>query len=185
MAPTLQSQIRRYGTLQGGLGVVALLLTAAFYLIGIRPAQTQRALIESTITAQEKELRLGQARAQSLPVVEHQVEELRSRLQRFDKKLPKKPDMDQFMRDITRVSDAASLKKVTVQPGTPKRSDLFSEMPITLNFTGDFPSVVTFLKQTEEMQRLTRVRSLAIKTKDPQKGSVEVDVSMSIYFADE
>src|SRR5205814_9891581 len=114
---------------------------------------------------QSQELNEGRARAQNLPVIESEVEQLRTRLERFDKKLPKKPDMDQFMREITRVSELASLKKVTVQPGSPKRSELFSEMPIALNFTGDFTSVVNFLQQTEEMQRLTRVRSLAIKTK--------------------
>jgi len=181
----LQNKIARYATVQWTLGGIALLLAVAFYFAGIRPAQNQRASILAAIQTQRLDLNVGRARAQNLPVIEAEVEQLRTRLERFDKKLPKKPDMDQFIREITRVSEQASLKEVNVQPGSPKRSDLFSEMPISLNFTGDFPSVVNFLQQTEEMQRLTRVRSLAIKTKDAQAGTVEVDVSMSIYFADE
>jgi len=181
----LQDQIARYRTVQWTLGGVALLVATVFYFGGIRPAQVQRGSIVSAIESQRADLNLGKARAQNLPIIEAEVNLLKTRLERFDKKLPKKPDMDQFMRDITHVSEQASLKKVTVQPGSPKRSDLFSEMPIVLNFTGDFTSVVNFLQQTEEMQRLTRVRSLAIKTKDALAGSVEVDVSMSIYFADE
>jgi len=181
----LQTKIARYAKIQWTLSAVALLLVAGFYFVGIRPAQNQRLAILSSISDQRLQLNEGRARAQNLPLIEAEVEQLRTRLERFDKKLPKKPDMDQFMREITRVSEQASLKKVSVQPGSPKRSDLFSEMPIALNFTGDFPSVVNFLSQTEEMQRLTRVRSLAIKSRDAQNGTVEVDVSMSIYFADE
>ncbi len=182
---TLQNQIGRYHTLQGCMAALAVLMVISAYLVGIRPTQKQQAVVAALIDAKKAELTRGQARAQLLPAVKAEVDQLKDRLERFDKKLPKKPDMDQFMRDITHVSEQASLKKVTVQPGTPKRSDLFSEMPISLNFTGEFPAVVTFLRQTEEMQRLTRVRSLSIKTKDPLQGSVEVEVSMSIYFADE
>jgi Tfp pilus assembly protein PilO len=95
------------------------------------------------------------------------------------------PDMDQFMREITQVSEDAALKKMTVQVGAPKRDDRLSEMPIGLNFTGDFNHVLTFLRQTEEMQRLTRIRSLTIKTRDARQGAVDVDVALNIYFADE
>ncbi len=181
----LQAKIARYVTTQWVMSVIALVLAMAFYFAGIRPAQNDRATIVASIAEQNRQLNEGRARAQNLPVIEAEVEQLRSRLERFDKKLPKKPDMDQFMREITRVSEASSLKKVSVQPGSPKRSELFSEMPIALNFTGEFPNVVKFLERTEDMQRLTRVRSLGIKTRDAQNGTVEVDVSMSIYFADE
>lgn len=181
----LQTQIGRYKTMQSCMAGLAVLMICGFYFACIRPAQNQQAAIASLIASKKTELVVGQARAANLPAVKAEVDQLKGRLERFDKKLPKKPDMDLFMREITHVSEQASLKKVTVQPGTPKRSDLFSEMPIALNFTGDFNSVVAFLKQTEEMQRLTRVRSLNIKTKDAQQGNVEVDVSMSIYFADE
>ena len=182
---SLQNQIGRYAKLQWSLGGAALLVVGVFYFGGIRPAENQRVAMQAQIAAMQLDLNTGLARAQNLPVIEQEVELLKSRLERFDKKLPKKPDMDQFMREITRVSEQAALKKVTVQPGSPRRSDLFSEMPISLNFTGDFQAVLNFLQQTEEMQRLTRVRSLNVKTKDPQQGNVEVDVAMSIYFADE
>lgn len=181
----LQAKIARYVTAQWALAAVALVMAAGFYFAGIRPAQNARAAILADLSGQRRQLNEGRARAQNLPLIEAEVEQLRTRLERFDKKLPKKPDMDQFMREITRVSEESSLKKVSVQPGSPKRSDLFSEMPIVLNFTGEFPSVVKFLSQTEDMQRLTRVRSLAIKSRDAGNGTVEVDVSMSIYFADE
>ncbi len=182
---TLQAKIARYATIQCVLGGIALIVVTVFYFAAIRPAQNERAAILASISAQKLQLNEGRAKAQNLPVIEAEVAQLRSRLERFDKKLPKKPDMDQFMREITRVSEASLLKKVSVQPGSPKRSELFSEMPIALNFTGEFPNVLNFLQQTEEMQRLTRVRSLGIKTRDAQNGMVEVDVSMSIYFADE
>lgn len=182
-ARTLQSQAARYATLQGVLAVGALLMVMAVYWIGIRPALKQRGVLLTAMDVQRRDLATGQSRLKDLKQREREVEQLRARLEH--KKLPRKPDMDQFMRDITRVSDQSALKKMTVQLGSPKRSDLFSEMPIALTFTGDFASVVSFLKQTEDMQRLTRVRSLSIKSRDPEAGAVEVEVAMNIYFADE
>ena len=47
-----------------------------------------------------------------------------------------------------------------------------------------FLNACTFLRQTEEMQRLTRVRSISIRSKDGKLGQVEVQMAMNIYFAE-
>jgi hypothetical protein len=48
-------------------------------------------------------------------------------------------------------------------------------------------SVFSFLRQTEQMQRLTRVKELKLKSSDraDKAGQVEVELSMNIYFAAE
>ena len=182
---SLQQQIARYARVQLAMAVIAIVAVASIYFAAIRPAQLRRKAMLASIQTEQELLQAEQRRVALLPQMQVQVNDLRNRLSHFDKKLPSKPDMDQFMRDVTRVSEQSSLKNMTVTPGSPKRSDLFSEMPIVLNFTGGFPSVFDFLHQTEQMQRLLRVRSLQIKASDVQSGTVEVNLSMSIYFADQ
>jgi Tfp pilus assembly protein PilO len=182
---TLKNQSGRYGAMQSAIGILALVLLVVFYFAAIRPADQRRWAAVVGIQAQKAQLALNQREAAKLPTVREEVHQLKNRLHGLDKKLPKRPDTDQFGREITQVSERYSLKKVNMQVGAPRRSDVVSEMPIALNFTGDFESVVAFLRETEELQRLTRVRSLSIKTRDAVKGAVDVDVAMNIYFADE
>jgi hypothetical protein len=65
----------------------------------------------------------------------------------------------------------------------PSRSDLFLEMPLTLTFEGEFSSVFGFLRSAEEMQRLTRVRGMTLRVKDPRAGQVHAEVAMNLYFS--
>jgi Tfp pilus assembly protein PilO len=68
----------------------------------------------------------------------------------------------------------------------PVRSELFDEQPVSLTFEGDFVNVFSFLRQTEEMQRLTRVKELKLRSSDRtgKSGQVEVELSMNIYFSE-
>jgi Tfp pilus assembly protein PilO len=98
--------------------------------------------------------------------------------------LPKTAELGEFLRDLTPVSQQYAIRKLIHQPGTVKRLDLYGEIPITMNFEGDFQNVFSFLRQLEEMPRLTRVRNLTIKAKDGKLGQVDVNMAMNIYFSE-
>jgi Tfp pilus assembly protein PilO len=158
----LKNQSGRYGTMQWAMAALSLAMAVGFYFGLIRPADNRRVASRTNIELQLNKLADNQREAKRLPVVREEVRVLKSRLVGLDKKLPKRPDTDQV--------------------GAPRRNDLVSEMPISLNFNGDFQSVIAFLRASEELQRLTRVRSLTIKNREPLKGNVEVDVAMNVYF---
>jgi len=99
-------------------------------------------------------------------------------------KMPKQADLPQFLGEVTQISRTASLRGLDSTHGLPSSSDLFGELPIKLKFTGEFMNVVSFLRQVEGMNRLTRVRDIDIKSTDPKLGLVEVELTMNIYFAE-
>jgi hypothetical protein len=53
-----------------------------------------------------------------------------------------------------------------------------------MTFEGDFLNAFGFLRQLEEMQRLTRVKTLSVRCRDPRTGLVEVSLAMNIYFSE-
>ncbi len=182
---TLRTQIMFCTRAQWVLGAGMALMLGLFFLFGYRQANNRLRDLRIDEDRKLNELSMGQARLQSLDTLELEVERLRLKLARFDKKLPRQQDLGAFMRDITLLSQQSSLRKWMVQPDPkPRRQDLFSELPIVLSFEGDFASVFAFLRQTEEMQRLTRVRSIRINSRDAKLGQVEVQMAMSIYFAE-
>ncbi len=113
-----------------------------------------------------------------------EVDDLRRRLARFDKQLPRQVEWGQFLNDITLLRDQAGLRDCHIIPTGAKPNDLFVEFPIHVKFQGDFLSVFSFLRQMEQMQRLTRVRDLTVKTKAPGSGLVDVSLSMNIYYTE-
>jgi Tfp pilus assembly protein PilO len=181
----LRDQLAGCVRVQRALACGVAALAVGFAVFGYRPASERQASLAMEIESKRRTLEADEVNARKLPVVALEVEKLKARLERFDKKLPNQQELGPFIGDITQASQQAALRRLTVQPGVARRGDLFSELPISLNFEGDFLSVFSFLQQTEAMQRLTRVRSLTLKTKDTKLGTVDVQVSMNIYFTEE
>jgi Tfp pilus assembly protein PilO len=158
------------------------LMGIAFYLFSYRPANSQLETLQREMAAKQQELDANRQRAKNLPTVALDVEKLRLKLDRFDKRLPKRQELDQFIKDITQLSHRSNLRKLMVQPGVPRKYELFAAQPISLHFEADFNDVFSFLRQTEEMPRLTRVQSISVRCVDSKLGTVEVQVSMNIFF---
>ncbi len=158
----------------------------AFYLLGFRPQTNRLGALNEQIDQQQRELRDNQTKATIRPEVEKQVIALERHLKLFDKRLPKQQELGTFIRDINRLSQQSMIRPFNVEYPTagPQRSELFTELPIQLKFEGDFSNVFSFLRQMEQMQRMTRVRNMVIKNTSASSGHVTVDLSMYIYFLD-
>lgn len=160
-------------------GLILVFVVAAWW-----PACVRQSRLRDEIASRSKMLESNQSRAMNLPILAAEVAKLEAKLQRFNKKLPRTAELGEFVRDMTQASQQCALRKLVHQPGQVKRHELFSEVPISMNFEGDFAGVFAFLRQMEEMQRLTRVKNINVRTKDSKLGSVEVNMAMNIYYSE-
>ncbi len=163
-----------------------LLLGGAVLLLAVyRPLTGRLSDLSMQIGAKQRQLELNQSRAQNLPKVAAEVDELRRRLDQY-KKLPSHADIGQFHRDISAFAAQYGLESLSVAPQPAKHGELFNELPVELKFSGPFSAVIGFLGETERMPRLARVKSLDVRSLDPGggEGRVSVSISMDIYFAD-
>ena len=181
---TLQSQVGWCVRAQWVLGTSMVLLLGGFYLFGYRPSSARMAELRAQIHAKTRELASNQVRTKVRPEVEQMVRDSRRKLARFDEQLPRNVEWGQFLNDITLLRDQAGLRNCHIVPTGPKPNDLFVEFPINVKFQGDFLSVFSFLRQMEQMPRLTRVRDLTVKAKEPGSGVVDVSLSMNIYYTE-
>lgn len=184
--PTLQSQIRWCARAQWALAGVMLLLVGAFYVLGYRPMTARAQSLDMQIARSQEDLAIAKAQTKVLPEVALKVERLRATLERSKKSIPQQPELPQFIRDVTMLSQQSTLRNFSYKPGAASRVELVNELPIQLNFEGDFVNVFSFLRNTEEMPRLSRVRGVTIKQRDRDRnGQVQVTLSMNIYFGAE
>jgi Tfp pilus assembly protein PilO len=183
----LKDRLVWFRRIQWGLLTMLLVLGGAIYVCWIRPENARLEGARLRIANAESELQQDQDRAKNLPKVEAEIAALRQRVARFDKELPRLPNMVQFINDVTRISQDASLKQFRwILDTKPRVSDQMTEQPVLISFEGDFQSgVLQFLRGTEQMQRLTRVRKLDLKADDARDGQVKAELTMNIYFGDQ
>jgi Tfp pilus assembly protein PilO len=157
---------------------------AAFVFLAYRPANDRLETMQLRIESRQRELDQNRNRTRDLRYLESEVQQLEAQL-RHGRQFPRQPEIGEFIRDITQISQAMALRGWRYQHGLPRRATGYYEMPIEMHFEGDGLNVVSFLRQLEDLQRLTRVQKLTMRGKDTTAGTVEVALTMSIYFAEE
>jgi Tfp pilus assembly protein PilO len=183
---SLQSQITWCARGQWALGGLIVVVVLAFYALGFRPLSHRLSNLRWQITQRQRDVLAGRNETKVLPDIAGEVKRLQGRLERSNKSIPPQQELSQFIKDITQLSQQANLKKFSYKPGVATRGEQVCELPIPLVFEGDFLNVYAFLRNVEEMPRMTRVRGMQIKAKDRDKGEVvQVQLSMNIYFAAE
>jgi type IV pilus assembly protein PilO len=181
----LQSQSEWCSRVQYILGVSMAIMLIGFWMFLYRPGSQRLSDLQMQIDSKRRDVHSNRSQVQVLPDVMLKVTEMQAQLDRFDKKLPRQPDLSSFINDVTAASHQASLRNVAVNPGVPARHEGYAEWPIALRFEGDFNSAFAFLRRAEEMQRLTRVKTLKIqKASSGKPGQVQVELSMNIYFSE-
>jgi Tfp pilus assembly protein PilO len=181
---TVQSQIAWCARAQWTMTIIMGSMIGLFLLLGYRPAVQRLSFLRSEIANRSQLLDENQTKARRLPMLAFDVERLRTKLEKNNKRLPKTAELGEFIRDLTQVSQQCAIRKLVHQPGTVRRLDLYGEIPVTMSFEGDFQNVFSFIRQMEDMQRLTRVRNLNIRCKDGKLGHVDVSMAMIIYFSE-
>jgi len=182
-ANRLVRQIQVYAKVQYVLAAIIAVALGAFYIVVYRPQSADIAELNRQIAEKQQELASDRSQTNRLPAVAGELDRLNARLAGF-KELPPDPQFGPFIHDISGASQQAKLRKFTDQPGEVTRDDLYSEMPVTLTFQGDFASVFTFIRHVEDMDRLTRVRDVQIKSIDSTLGTVDVTLTVNIYYSE-
>ncbi len=155
-----------------------------FCLLGYMPAQRRLAALRLQIESKQRELGNSRDKTRDLSVLALQAQQYQSTVEKYDRSFPKQLDLGQFIGDLTALRQQTSVQDWKYRPGAPKRIDTLQEMPIDMQFTGDFVSAASFMHQVERLDRLTRVKKLKLKQRDAAEGVVDVEATVSIYFAD-
>jgi len=183
-----------------GAALAAALVMIAGWFFLISPQQGQAAEIQATADAksgniQSLQLQLAKLKADSknLPNLQKQAAALRSHL-------PSTPNMPALLRDISAQATASGVSLVGVTPQQPTRlsaipnqgaasgassltgSGQVNEIPLTIQITGNFAQVRTFLTDIEKMQRSILLTDVDITRADATQdvaGSKELKATLS------
>ena len=182
---TMQSQILWCARMQKALAVLVCTMLLTFYFFSYRPETARLAELKKTIISREQELQANKIAASARNEIAARNERLRQELDRI-KKPSKQTELADLIKEITLFGDQSSLKKFDkkVSP-MPMRGDMYVEQSVSLTFEGDFTNIFNFLRSLDEMHRLTRIRSMSLKSKDLSGGKVQGQMAMNVYYSAE
>jgi Tfp pilus assembly protein PilO len=186
MGMPLRDKTSFYTRMQCVLAGMLLVFGGVFFLFTLKPTQRQTEWLQRRLEQAQSELDTARSRAADLPRIAAENEALSLKLAQA-KRLPRQQEWAEFVRDITRLGNQFSLRKFTYRYGLAKRSEAFSHVPIVLEFEGDMLNVYSFLKQIEDLPRLTRLRGVTFKSGGggERNGIVTVQMSLNTYFTNE
>lgn len=181
---SLQSQMGLCQRIQVILGAAAVAAVILFYFVGYRPATSRLESLGMEIDARTRELEQNRNKTSNMEYLAREVRRLEKLAETYDRQFPRQAELGQFIKEMTHISQQLSLQEWKFEPCSPRRGDSYFELPIAMHFRGNFLNAASFLRQVEDMQRLTRVKKIEMKSRDEKAGIVQVEMTMSIYFSE-
>ena len=170
------------------VGILTGIVTAACVAV-YWPQNRKLKDLRARVEQEKRRLVETASKAGAVPGMLRQVQAMRKRYTNFDQRLPKKKELGGFLKEISNNLAEESLANQTIEPGTPRRENLFHTLPIVLRFEGPYLSLASLLKRLGKMERLTQVEKLSISDKasaklDGVRKNLNVEVLMNIYFTE-
>lgn len=141
--------------------------------------------LRTQITTQSRHLAEESKKVAIVPDLQRQVNTMKSRYRNFDSRLPRRQELGGFLREISGHLANEKLSNQLIEPGKPCREELFHTLPIIMKFKGSYLALGAFLKQINQMERLTRVQKLSIRQGQDKKDELlEIELQLNIYFTE-
>lgn len=158
-------------------------LVAGSVLGVYRPQSQAMAALQQDISTRKAGLKSDSDKAGVVPDMLRTVEALKSRYHDFDRRLPRSTELDGFLREITAVQSKCRLSCERMDTQSPVAGQLYNTTPITMRQKGSYLALADFLRQINDMARLTRVQRLIIQAPQDGDGSqLDIELVMNIYF---
>ena len=159
----------------------ALLVTAAWYLLLVKPTQERIIETEDLIAqGQDDEFRLTTQRA-ALQRIEDNMLAYLAAIGQLERSIPDSPQTASLIDDLSVLADETGVSWESGSYGNPTEvSDQeYLEIPVNVSIQGQFFEVLGYLYGIADMDRLIRVDSIGISPTQDEAGFTILDVAIA------
>lgn len=134
----------------------------------------------------------------NLFALSNQFERVQESAHVIDNTLPEEKEASKLITDLNSISEKSGLKFTAIRSDLTRtkiedpdpallqtqRGRLGQEMPLTIDVSGTYPELVSFVKSLENYQRLLNINSVDIKRTNTEGGGDEVEatIKMVVYI---
>jgi type IV pilus assembly protein PilO len=119
-------------------------------------------------------LRKNQRLASNIPKKKEEYKQLQKQLKIALNMLPKKSQIPDLLEGVTWAGKDSGLNFTAFKPAKESVKSIYAEVPVSLDVTGSFRQLLTFLKRVGEMPRIVDVKNLSLAVDTQNKGSLKI-----------
>lgn len=144
------------------LAITFVLIIAAYLYLGWMPIQEEITQQEQTVKMQQVLLAKNQRLAHDLPRKQREYAELEKQLKVALNMLPKKSQIPDLLESVSWAGKDSGLEFRIFKPEAEVTKQIYAEVPVSLDVTGSFRQLLTFLKRVGEMPRIVDIKNLTL-----------------------
>ncbi|MDI6689408.1 MAG: type 4a pilus biogenesis protein PilO [Actinomycetota bacterium] len=159
------------------VGIFAILLVVAFFLLAWLPQQNRKAQIRKQMEEERKRQETAKSTLSRLKAAKEESAQIESKLLSLSKRIPKEPELPSLIIELQDIATQAGIDFISIKPSVLSPKESFSEIPLSINITGGFFDVVDFLYRLEGLPREIKVNVVSISVKEYPELSVDISAS--------
>jgi type IV pilus assembly protein PilO len=144
-------------------GVMAAVLVLGYFLYWSGQFEEQESLAAQETTLRDA-YKIKMAQAINLDALEAQQQQVNRYVERLEKQLPSKADMDALLSDINQAGVGRGLQFELFKPGTEVLKDYYAERPIDIKVSGKYHEIGEFAADMAKMSRIVTLNNLSLST---------------------
>jgi len=144
------------------LVVTFTVIVAAYIYLGWMPIQEEITRQESQLKMQQSLLVKNQRLAHDLPRKQKEYANLEKQLKVALNMLPKKSQIPDLLENVSWAGKDSGLEFRIFKPEQEVAKQIYAEVPVSLQITGSFRQLLTFLKRVGEMPRIVDIKNLTL-----------------------
>ncbi len=154
--------------------VIAILVVAglwAYWKYLYVPLKSEITRLEQDLSQKQSQLETTRQAAAELEVLEAEYKIIELEAKEMEKKLPQSKDLPKLIRDITKTLEKYKITIQSFMPGKEFPKTYFSEIPITLQVSGNYHNLANFLADIGQHDRVINTFDVVLTPKAASKES--------------
>ena len=146
----------------GMIPAIAVLVVGLYGYLFYMPAQDDLAIARESQLQLQRKLSEVRAVASNEDAVREEIEILEKKLAAALRQLPDSKELPVLLTDITSLGKNAGLDFKAFRPKTEERKAFYAEVPIDIEFTGQFHDIATFFDEISRLPRIVNIGELSV-----------------------
>ena len=146
----------------GILGVVIIIIILLCWIYVIGPAYRVLDKKDQEYTKLEYDLNEKKKVAEDRKIFETKLENLKIELELMKSQLPDKKEIPNLLKTISSLGKESGLQFLLFRPKSEIPKDFYAEIPVELQFKGDFHEVATFFSNVGNLDRIINIGNVTI-----------------------
>lgn len=173
----LVRHLQRLSLAQKLLGAAALLAAVSMWVFDLRGPAHQAAMLDAHVSETRAQWETRRARSDGARTALDEASRIHSTIQNIAPRIT--PDL--LTTELTTLARNTGIRRLSIQNSLAGSFHSLTDCPVVLDFQGDLPTVLRFMRDAETGERPARLQAVKMKAIDARQSQFEVQASLDFY----